>query len=93
MARPKEFDPNEALERAMLLFWEKGFQATSMRDLVQAMGINRGSLYDTFGSKEELYQAAIDRYCDEQTAGMIDMLSAPGEPKDVLERVFQRALE
>ncbi len=64
MPRVKEFDPDQALDRAMELFWRKGYEATSVQDLVEHMGINRFSLYDTFGSKHELFMAALDRYSE-----------------------------
>lgn len=59
MARPKAFNESEALEKAIQVFWKKGFNATSMEDLVVGMGINRASLYDTFGDKKQLYMAAL----------------------------------
>ena len=62
MARQKEFDLDVALDKATQLFWEKGFESTSMQDLVDAMGINRASLYDSFGGKKELFEASMDRY-------------------------------
>ena len=62
MARHKEFDREKALEKAMQLFWQQGYEATSIRDLCEHMGINRGSLYDTYGSKEQLYIEALKRY-------------------------------
>ncbi len=68
MPRPKEFDPEQTLDKAMHLFWRKGYKATSVQDLVDAMGINRFSLYDTFGDKHQLYLAALRRY-DEQMVG------------------------
>ena len=64
MARPREFDETEALDRAMEVFWKKGYQNTSLDDLQDAMGIQRGSFYNTFGSKKETYLRAIDRYAD-----------------------------
>lgn len=70
MARPREFDRNEVLEKAMQVFWTKGFERTSVRDLVAAMGINRGSLYDTFGDKEALYLTALERYCSSEARPM-----------------------
>jgi len=64
MARPKEFDRTKALDKAMNLFWQQGYEATSMQDLCDHMGINRGSLYDTFGSKHSLFLESIQRYKD-----------------------------
>ncbi len=66
MPRRKQFDPQEALQRAMELFWEKGYEATSVQDLLDGMGINRFSLYDTFQGKRELFEAAMSRYMEEQ---------------------------
>ena len=62
MARPKEFDQDKALDKAMTLFWQKGYEATSIQDLVDHLGIGRRSLYDTFKSKHDLFIAALDRY-------------------------------
>ncbi|MFP2930527.1 TetR/AcrR family transcriptional regulator [Pyxidicoccus sp. 3LG] len=62
MARTKEFDREEALDRAMQVFWDKGYEATSLSDLLEAMGIARQSLYDTFGDKHALFLEALARY-------------------------------
>ncbi|HEU4769480.1 MAG TPA: helix-turn-helix domain-containing protein, partial [Pyrinomonadaceae bacterium] len=62
MARHKEFDRDEALQKAMEVFWARGYRAASMQNLVEHMGINRQSLYDTFGDKHSLYLQALDRY-------------------------------
>ncbi len=62
MARPREFDEQAALDRAMDVFWQKGYQATSTDDLMEAMGIGRGSFYNTFGSKRDVYLRTLDRY-------------------------------
>jgi len=62
MGRPREFDRDAALEAAMLVFWRKGFAATSMSDLCDAMGISSPSLYAAFGSKEALYLEAVEYY-------------------------------
>jgi AcrR family transcriptional regulator len=62
LGRPRGFDRDAALDAAMLVFWRKGFLATSMNDLCEAMGIRSPSLYAAFGSKESLYVDAIDRY-------------------------------
>lgn len=62
MPRTKNFDRQEVLNRAVHLFWTKGFHATSIQDLVDHLGINRASMYDTFGSKEQLFQEALALY-------------------------------
>ena len=62
MARPREFDEAKALDRAMHVFWRQGYLATSTDDLMDAMGIGRGSFYNTFGSKREVYLRTLDRY-------------------------------
>lgn len=62
MTRTKSFDETEALERAMDLFWLKGYHGTSMQDLVDAMGISRSSMYDTFGDKHAIFLAAFQHY-------------------------------
>lgn len=64
MARPREFDRDEVLEQALQLFWSRGYEVTSMADLVEHLGVGRQSLYDTFGDKRNLYLQALDRYKD-----------------------------
>ena len=76
--RPKAFDRDEALEQAMALFWRRGYTATSMGELCEAMGIKRQSLYDTFGDKHALFLAAIDRYCTMMADEMLAGLATPG---------------
>ncbi|NUP13361.1 MAG: TetR/AcrR family transcriptional regulator [Polyangiaceae bacterium] len=68
MARPKEFDRDEALKAAMNLFWEKGYEATTTDDLRHAMSIGRQSLYDTFGNKHRLFLEALALYSTESGA-------------------------
>ncbi len=62
MARTKEFDKEEVLTKAMYTFWQNGYEGTSMQKLVSTMGVNRGSLYDTFGNKRSLFLSAIAHY-------------------------------
>lgn len=78
MARTKEFDPDTALQSALELFWRRGYEATSMADLVGHLGIGKASLYATFGSKHELYLRALDRYGQTQDPVLTRELSRPG---------------
>lgn len=78
MARRREFEPVEALDKAMELFWRRGYQATSVQNLVDHLGINRQSLYDMFGDKHELFLATLDRYFDVSIYEHIKILNEPG---------------
>src|SRR5262245_46430670 len=62
--RPREFDPEKALDAALEVFWSKGYEGASLPDLTEAMGINRPSLYAAFGNKEELFRTVISRYVE-----------------------------
>ena len=64
IGRPRAFDVNEALDRALDVFWRKGYEGASICDLTAAMGINPPSLYAAFGNKEELFRKALDRYVE-----------------------------
>ena len=77
MAGVKQFDRTEVLDRAMALFWTQGYEATSIDDLVEATGINRGSLYGTFGDKKRLFLAVLDRYWDTVANVLMVELSDP----------------
>jgi TetR/AcrR family transcriptional regulator, transcriptional repressor for nem operon len=78
MARPKEFDPDVALQKAMDLFWQRGYEATSMAQLTETLGIGRASLYATFGDKRQLYLKALQRYVDTRDPSPIELLARPG---------------
>jgi TetR/AcrR family transcriptional regulator, transcriptional repressor for nem operon len=93
MARTKEFNPEEALEAAMELFWRRGYEATSMRDLLEGMGIGRGSFYDTFGDKRALFLAALERFEESRTAWAIEVLETSPSPLAGIEQVFGRTIE
>src|SRR6267378_2677768 len=80
MARPKEFDRDVAVARAMSVFWSKGYAATSTDDLLQAMKIGRQSLYDTFGDKRRLFVEALERYQRESIAGHLKRLRSSASP-------------
>ncbi|MEU6784233.1 TetR/AcrR family transcriptional regulator [Nonomuraea angiospora] len=89
MGRPKQFDPDAAVGHAMDVFWRKGYAATTPQDLVDALGIGKGSLYNAFGSKHALFEAALSRYRDSQAAALIEMLEEPGPVKDRLRRALR----
>ena len=93
MPRVKEFDRDEVLRRAMDLFWAKGYEATSVQDLVDEMGINRGSLYGTFGGKHDLFLAAIDHYADSIVSESLLRLESGGPVRDLIRRHFGRMIE
>jgi len=86
----KQFDPDEALEAAMEVFWAKGYAATSLSELLDAMGIARKSLYDTFGSKRELFGRALDRYAHRMYGLIQGELQRPGSPLGNIRRVLER---
>ncbi|MFC9650765.1 MULTISPECIES: TetR/AcrR family transcriptional regulator [unclassified Streptomyces] len=90
MARTKEFDPDAALQAALELFWRRGYEATSMTDLVEHLGIGRASIYATFGSKHELYLKAMDRYTETRDPFLLAELSQPGPALPAVREVVRR---
>ena len=88
MGRPYEFDREKTLSRAMDVFWEKGYKATSIEDLVNRMGIKRGSIYNTFGDKHSLFIAAVEHYGDAVTSEMIKVLESEGPPLENIHKFF-----
>jgi TetR/AcrR family transcriptional regulator, transcriptional repressor for nem operon len=84
MAGVKQFERGVVLDRAMALFWQQGYEATSIQDLVDATGINRGSIYGTFGDKQGLFLAVLDRYAEKIAQPLISQLSDP-DPRRALE--------
>lgn len=93
MARAKEFNPDEALDKAMHVFWHKGYEATSMEDLLEAMNLNRGSLYDTFGDKRQLFLKVMDRYCHGFVGSKFSLLDQPGPALPTLRRFIHSMIE
>jgi TetR/AcrR family transcriptional regulator, transcriptional repressor for nem operon len=91
MARPKEFDPDAAAQEAMEAFWERGYAATSVNDLLAEMGLNRGSLYGTFGDKKKLFLAALDKYSEQRGQELRDLLDRPGSARSALVELVQRS--
>lgn len=82
--RPRGFEEVDVVRRAKRLFWARGYASTSVQDLVDATDLGRGSLYGAFGDKRELYQRALDEYCNSDGVALTGMLAGPGE---VLARV------
>ncbi|MFE0450663.1 TetR/AcrR family transcriptional regulator [Streptomyces sp. NPDC058914] len=90
MARTKEFDPDAALQSALELFWRRGYEGTSMADLVEHLGIGRASLYATFGNKHDLYLKALDRYGETHQPPLVRELSQPGPALPAVRSVVRR---
>ena len=93
MPRPKAFDPDAALQKAMQVFWERGYEATSVQDLVQGMGINRFSLYSTFGDKHRLFVAALERYRETVVADLVGELEQSTAGLAAIRRFFARLVK
>ncbi|MBW5448228.1 TetR family transcriptional regulator [Cohnella sp. CFH 77786] len=88
MARSKEFEESAVLDKAMRLFWEQGYEKTSMNDLVEHMGIHRRSLYDTFGDKHTLFLKALDRYGDKNSAPLVRGMKSSKTAAEALQFLF-----
>ncbi len=93
MPRVKLFDEQEVLEKAMNLFWKQGYSATSIQDLVNHLGINRASIYDTFGDKEELFLQAFQNYRRINKDGISRFLERESDVKSGLQKLFKAAIE
>src|SRR5438132_12166657 len=90
MGRLKQFDPDVAVSSAMDLFWRQGYGATTPAELVDALGIGKGSLYNTFESKHALFEQALRRYGDERVAGLVGVLNRPGPVRERLQTALER---
>jgi len=87
MARPREFDEDEVLQAALRIFWEKGYESTSLADLLQAMGLTRSSFYKAFGSKETLFWRVVERYQRDFLDFRHEALAEP-TPRRIAERLL-----
>ena len=93
MPRVKLFDEDEVLKRAMNLFWKQGYSSTSVQDLVDYLGINRASIYDTFGDKESLFYKAFEHYRKTNTEGVIQFFKSQKNVKEGFENLFEMAID
>ncbi len=93
VGRPKGFDPEAAVDRAMEVFWGQGYGATTPQQLAERLQIGKGSLYHAFGGKRQLYDLALRRYLDMRIRSVGSMLESPGPVKDVLRRVLMYLVE
>lgn len=91
VARPLEFDRDKARDRALLLFWRRGYQAATLADLLEAMRIGRGSFYAAFGDKRTLFLECLDRFA-ERTQEVFRQARAGRPPVDALQYFFERHL-
>ena len=89
----KQFDIDNALDRALDAFWARGYEPTSVQDLVDCMGINRGSLYATFGDKRSLFILALRRYDAIHREAWVKALEQKGSAKDAITAAFQSVVD
>lgn len=89
MARPRAFDQEQALDAAMAVFWKNGYGASSMQQLLDAMAINRGSLYAAFGDKAGLFRQVMRRYQQQMQSLVLSMLTRAEDPVAGVRQVFQ----
>lgn len=93
MPRVKLFDEKEVLNKAVNLFWKQGYSATSVQELVCHCGINRASLYDTFGDKEQLFNKALEHYRKGKVAELIQFFQSHKDVKKGLSQLFEIAID
>ena len=93
MARNKEFEEAEVLDKAVTLFWCKGYNGTSMQEVVDCLGISRSSLYDTFGDKRQLYLAALDRYRTRMAGALLQTVQRATAVLPTVEQLFEMAVQ
>ena len=91
MARTKDFDEKEVLTRAMELFWSRGYNATSMEDLVAGLGISRSSLYDTYTDKHSLFIKALEYYQQMGLMKIQEIVNYPGSAKETVRKMIEQS--
>jgi len=89
MARTKDFDENEVLAKAIQIFWHKGYNATSMQDLVDGLGISRSSLYDTYTDKHTLFVKALESYQNAGAGNIQKLVNSPGSAKEMVKKLLE----
>ncbi|KQO21515.1 TetR family transcriptional regulator [Flavobacterium sp. Leaf82] len=92
MARTKEFNEDQALDKAIEIFWHKGYNGTSAQDLVTHLGLSRSSLYDTFGDKQKLFAQSLQRYQKNAQNQIVDLLEQSDNIKETLRDIFKQAV-
>jgi TetR/AcrR family transcriptional repressor of nem operon len=93
MARPREFDDATALDAAVACFWHRGYEATSVRDLADKMGLSAPSLYNAYGDKHALFVLALERYLDQSTRARIKRLEDSQPPKRAIHHFIEEIIE
>jgi TetR/AcrR family transcriptional repressor of nem operon len=93
MARPREFDEATALEAAIDCFWQRGYEATYVRDLVDKMGISGPSLYNAYGDKRALFAQALEHYFDHSARALIKQLETSLPPKQAVRRFIEEVID
>ena len=91
--RPRNFDPDLVLENAMQLFWSQGYEATSLQDLLMATGLSKSSLYESFGNKQSLFEAAFTRYFETRARHMLERLEQAESPLGFVRECLLSVLE
>lgn len=92
MARTKEFNEDQALDKAIEIFWHKGYNGTSAQDLVTHLGLSRSSLYDTFGDKQKLFSKALQKYQSDNYVKIKEILETSTNIKETLNVIFKLAV-
>jgi TetR/AcrR family transcriptional repressor of nem operon len=92
MARTKDFDENEVLTKAIQLFWYKGYNGTSMQDLVDGLGISRSSLYDTYKDKHTLFLRALESYQNTGARKIQEIINNSGSAKETVKKLLEFAI-